>query len=705
MVKRLIMWGVLALICSLAPLDATAASHPGGLQWAEMVTGVDGGGNPTTTEVFGYYADAGGLQVFIACDPATGEETGEAYVPGAVVGERKVKKFTGYEYVKKVDTDRKKYLYAPKVFPLPLWKGDVGLSLATYSDYIKPLQITLPYGDDPARWPEYWKWIFYPLENKNGWPVEFRMNADGNYEEGYLSPGETKYFRRVLSNEECSKDKYVGSFVRVDVTKNYDPEAPAPVGPEGYYDWPAWWGEIQFDPLWFNGYLDKRPSFAGLWTMEPCFKKIPKFIPDAPGSSIGILAYDTIPAYRWVNTPASTSGRWWETNSKVGFDSAHNPSPVGGRLVPYDPALPGPVYLYQKAVYEGDGPTYSTTRERWETLREEKYPRRIPISTSSSYTGDLFFADESRTKVVVTYTKWGSFYYKEIPLKNQDPANINPFEGKNYLVNGDHPSYAPAGENSKNYYGAVHYNAYSWEPYEVYVTAYSPPLSILGSYSQVLNVTRDKDGHLKALENRYFAVFYNPTDHPMKVTPLEAWMIDDYDDKSYYGKLIPETGTVVIPPNSYGVIPIRGIFEGTVPREFEKDSNVPNLDGVARLGHPGESLMPGSLTPVWSYNEWMNGLSYYDGLAVSLEAEVTDNVVGVDSGPTYRGDWLDSAYKIDGYLFEYEKAMTPEELVIFANARLDGGTRNNVLGIIQNGVCTKKMRTLGSSWYWTYVYP
>jgi hypothetical protein len=55
----------------------------------ELPTGVDAGGKVITTKVYGHYSDLKDVgEVFIECDPDTGEEIG-AYIPGVKIGDQK----------------------------------------------------------------------------------------------------------------------------------------------------------------------------------------------------------------------------------------------------------------------------------------------------------------------------------------------------------------------------------------------------------------------------------------------------------------------------------------------------------------------------------------------------------------------------------------------------------------------------------------
>jgi hypothetical protein len=65
--------------------------------WVDLATSVDENGTPITSSQYGYYVEVPDLgRVFVVCDPSTGKETEEAYIPNATIGETEM--LTGYEY-------------------------------------------------------------------------------------------------------------------------------------------------------------------------------------------------------------------------------------------------------------------------------------------------------------------------------------------------------------------------------------------------------------------------------------------------------------------------------------------------------------------------------------------------------------------------------------------------------------------------------
>ncbi len=781
----------ICLTVSVLPFAVGQATAGPQKQWVDLVTGVGADGNPITTRVFGYYANVEGFgQVFIVCDPSSGEEMDEAYIPNVKVGEKQTQKLIGTE--RKKDPSVTKTLFSPRVIR-PLWKGTEEMGLAAIREspglieYGNVMRVAPPYGDNPAWWPDYWKWIFYPLENRNSWPVVFSTSVYGKGGEGYIGVGETKYYRRVLDNSECRLDNTIYQLVSTEVKENLDPEAPSPVGPGGYLNWPAWWGIADYQPLMFtNYYYDGCGyyAFKGLWRLRPCFKKIPKFIPDATGSSVGTLSFEVTPAYRWENSYCDVNYGFL-TGYKMGLSHPDvSPQIVPGRLVPYEPGLAGPVLLveaagyYSRYLYDRNyAETFGQVKiSDWETFKNQKWPGRIHLhgfprdpnsAESLPFWGgrvkdenlvDAFFTNNSQRELVVAWRGERDWYGNpsqyvnyEVFLYSRRVFNYleerGPFEGSWALMSGSLPNECRVSMNNDLFYDLTftpsalprslngeyslkiskHFN--SPAPMSVWVIGARGNYSVFGSYNRVLQVARSTKGYLTGVESEYNVVVYNPGDYPMYVTPCGAgqfWMgyFDNYwEPRRPYGSFTPVAGTVV-PSKGYGVIVLRGqhnmtnsSYEGCFipPYELKRRSNIDykrryGEDGLLRLGHPGQTLVPGVVTPCWADDSWVTGWYNYEPFYVSLEAVVTDDVVGIDTGTVrywYDGGYSHLSYngtfKVDGRYLVHEREMTPAELNLFAQARPGAVPWNNVKAVMANGVCTKKLSTLGRTPYWVYV--
>lgn len=267
--KTLSLFLVFLVALASAPVPALAAPQ---LQWVDLVTGVNEGGNVVTTRVFGYYADVKGFgQVFVICDPKTGKETGWAYVPGTKVGEKKGQKLVRYErrrvedwtVVKRIDPVQVRVI-APNVF-----------DRVAYTDYSwEQEKLTgelkrVAYG--PVSWPgstksyllpdsdpDYWL-IVVQVTNPNPWPVKVEVSGDiEKFREGFghwedteilrfdkelsLGPNETKFILvnrgKPFSNAFLADDtewsdgspdrqqSWSEGYYRSDIVENMDPELP-----------------------------------------------------------------------------------------------------------------------------------------------------------------------------------------------------------------------------------------------------------------------------------------------------------------------------------------------------------------------------------------------------------------------------------------------------------------------------------------------
>lgn len=251
---------MLFLLClAFPPLPALAGPQ---LQWADLVTGVDANGNLITTRVYGYYANVEGFgQVFVICDPATGRETGEAYVPGAKVGDRQVQKLVGYERKLDLDWDHPKQvnpvrlsLIAPNIptdvrYDWDYYERTGQLVKRAFSQFAWPMSWSFA-RMIPGSDPDYWL-ILGVLQNPNPYPVRVNMQASiWGWHKGWsydssvhkelqevpLGPNETKYVllnrgqkEEFLAEElwcEWPQPGYSTAFYSVQVKKVDDPEYP-----------------------------------------------------------------------------------------------------------------------------------------------------------------------------------------------------------------------------------------------------------------------------------------------------------------------------------------------------------------------------------------------------------------------------------------------------------------------------------------------
>jgi len=261
-------------------------------KWITITTSVDASGNEVTTQVYGYYLNTDQAdQVFVVCDPGTGEETGDAFVPGFEVGLRDVvvgyniKYGEDYNSVKKINPVTIK-MAAPNVF-----------TSLKYSDYSyeqrKQTGNLYQSASGSAVWPgstkgylipgadpDYWL-IVNEVRNPNGWPVKVKVKSSlsafrssftrggqgvSHETEVYLEGYETKH---ILVNRGKPADCYfladdiedgdawsVGRLL-TDVTVNYDPELPERLkDSKGYIKFLYTVGSSQPHPIDLSGGFD-----------------------------------------------------------------------------------------------------------------------------------------------------------------------------------------------------------------------------------------------------------------------------------------------------------------------------------------------------------------------------------------------------------------------------------------------------------------
>ncbi|MFX4261204.1 hypothetical protein ACOBQJ_03270 [Pelotomaculum propionicicum] len=283
---------IVCMVLILSMLSVVSAEQQ--KEWITITTSVDASGNEVATQVFGYYLNADDTdQVFVVCDPSTGEETGDAYVPGFEVGKRDV--IVGYNIkygedfntVKKINPVTIK-MAAPNVFT------DV-----KYTDYSFDYReqtgelVQSTYGSAtwpgttkgfliPGADPDYWL-VVNEIRNPNGWPVKvkvksgirsfrssFRGGGNGgsisNETEVYLEAYETKHILvnrgkpadcYFLADELEEGDAWSEGRLYTHVTENMDPELPERLkDSKGYIKFLYTVGSSQPRPIDLSGGFD-----------------------------------------------------------------------------------------------------------------------------------------------------------------------------------------------------------------------------------------------------------------------------------------------------------------------------------------------------------------------------------------------------------------------------------------------------------------
>ncbi|APC08605.1 hypothetical protein [Neomoorella thermoacetica] len=273
MLKKILRLVLLGLIFTIAVAGLPAAAAPGNQgQWVDLATSVDTNGNPVVTKVFGYYVNITGYgQVFVVCDPNTGQETGDAFVPSKI-GIKQIQKLVRYDEKQVLDWDHPKEVKAVQIslfMPnIPTrWEYDWDYynqtgQLRHKGDY----QFGWPAGSSfaqmvPGSDPDYWL-IVATLINPNDFPVQASATIRINeWSDGYMSaynkpvakdltvslgPNETRF---VLINRGHQKSRLMDmsydfpaaistAQYNVDITGVNDPEYPDILksgGQYGYY--------------------------------------------------------------------------------------------------------------------------------------------------------------------------------------------------------------------------------------------------------------------------------------------------------------------------------------------------------------------------------------------------------------------------------------------------------------------------------------
>lgn len=186
-------------------------------QWTDLTTAAAANGSTVTTRVFGYYADVEGFgQVFVICNPNTGEETGDAFIPNAKVGEKQAQKIVRYDRKYDIDWDHPKQvnpvrvsLIAPNIptdtrYDVEYYRQTGQLKRKTENQFAWPMSYSFA-RMIPGSDPNYWL-IVALVENPNPFPVKadvttsIRSWTSGWQSEGIyfnrtvpLGPNETKY--------------------------------------------------------------------------------------------------------------------------------------------------------------------------------------------------------------------------------------------------------------------------------------------------------------------------------------------------------------------------------------------------------------------------------------------------------------------------------------------------------------------------------
>ncbi|WP_434577043.1 hypothetical protein [Thermoanaerobacterium thermosaccharolyticum] len=202
-------------------------------QWITLPTSVNQDGTTVNTQIYGYYTNIDNFgQVFVVCDPNTGQETGYAYIPNVKIGDAQTQEIVGYNDSKVLDWDNPKQIYPVSISVImPNVPASVGWDLDYYNktgilQRKTASTVTFPGSSSfvykmPGSDPNYWL-IAAQVTNPNPFPITTHVSIElaGMYGEngvsfdGTVSLGsnETKYV--LLNNKDIGMlgSIYKGSY-------------------------------------------------------------------------------------------------------------------------------------------------------------------------------------------------------------------------------------------------------------------------------------------------------------------------------------------------------------------------------------------------------------------------------------------------------------------------------------------------------------
>ncbi|QSZ27604.1 hypothetical protein ACETAC_01425 [Aceticella autotrophica] len=169
-------------------------------QWTTLATSVNQDGTTVNTNVFGYYENVDNFgQVFIECDPNTGQETGNAYIPNVKIGTKTIQKQIGFDKKQEVDLTTVKevkpaqvQIIYPNVPTSINWDNELGA-------YVIGSTLTLPYSPVlkyilQGNLPDY-DLCIVQISNPNNFPIKANFVYHENSYSVSLGANETKYVK------------------------------------------------------------------------------------------------------------------------------------------------------------------------------------------------------------------------------------------------------------------------------------------------------------------------------------------------------------------------------------------------------------------------------------------------------------------------------------------------------------------------------
>jgi hypothetical protein len=196
---------LLVLIINLFAVNALADDIQ--KQWVSLPTSVNQNGTTVSTNVFGYYTNIDNFgQVFIECDPGTGNETGNAYIPNVKIGSISVQKLQGYNQQKQLDLSTVKEVKPAQVqiiYPnVPADLHGDGNGNWEITPLTLPSSPTFGYVLQ-GNFPDY-NLCVAQITNPNDFPVKATL---AGYPTVYLGANETKIIK--LNPNDFNSDSYL----------------------------------------------------------------------------------------------------------------------------------------------------------------------------------------------------------------------------------------------------------------------------------------------------------------------------------------------------------------------------------------------------------------------------------------------------------------------------------------------------------------
>jgi hypothetical protein len=681
-ISLLLLLLVFTAVCLPGPVSADPAR-----QWVSLVTGADGSGNPIYAWVYGYYASAGGGtgNLFIQCDPATGNPIGEAYISGQQVGTK-----SEQEQVPVVTYQAQTHkLYAVEVFPDLLWKGDVGL--LPYWAASNQLAVNCPF----YTLPDNWTWMVYAFNNDNNWPVVADVTNCGLGSAGealpspmyeYFGAGQTKYLRLEINSNLNGQSVAHDFWTVANIHQNLDPLATPPfvTDPPAYDGTGVCWSGDDWEGLTFNSISNGEyvPYYTSqdFWALQPGFVQEPAWVPN-PGEDPrwGTIQWNTVPGFVWVQQPGfsilGTGNSLIDASGMPGM-----PYIVGGGYGTFQTSKPsGPSavayswnnesWRYNYVGYSGSPSNYYYYG--WSNYVHQHWPnyQNIMGTDPSSF---------------VLYNCYGYFY--ENPSQNQNIIYWS-LENGYFSWNEYTPSTSSSGVNIGNLYsispsscpadGQQHWVFSNGISMQSATPGYVP---ISGSYDQVQSVTYNsgwsKNGYYSSMTGATFVQnlqVYNPGPGPVTFNLTGGLQNGDTYYCGYFSVPGASQGQVTIPPgqsvwltstyslpqSSYWVY--LGGFSDT------SSSSVPASFFTPQYGSAYYQLASdfgtGATRPI---NTGWSG-RVFTWTASGIE----NNCVGYDYGEYIADDTLLGAYSSNcspgfyGSLLSYLRSMTSSEVTSF----------------------------------------